>query len=258
MLRVICFFLLLPPAAWAATCAVPEVNVAVAPRGGSFDPVGSRRFGDLLIMTAQHDAERARGDRSQLGSELANTSRDELYSVSYDLFTLAVRLRQLDCAVARGQPPGDSDALYAAIADEARAFVAPLPPAPPLKPPPPPAPPNPRRLARGYGLGGAFALAAGAGILAGAVKLSLQVASWKPPQDCQPDNMSIFCELGNSLDRDTHKLEIAADVMLWIGGIGSAVAGATLAAKGFQWDDRVRPSLSLSPTGGSLGVQVRF
>ncbi len=106
-------------------CPLPQI--ALPSSYAAVDATYSREIVNRLIVAAQHDAERARIDRLSVGADMAQLGADsESREVTSEVLSLAIRLRQLDCAVWSGRA-GVADALYSAFIDDARVSLARLP-----------------------------------------------------------------------------------------------------------------------------------
>lgn len=273
MLRALILYLLTGCVAHADECPLPQIAVRSTASGDAgFDVGYSRELVGGLIVAAERDAARALADRRTVGAEVAALGRggdDRL--AAYEALSLAIRLRQLDCAVWSNRVAAPN-ALYRSIADDGRAQIARLGGAAPILAPPEPSdwrlpaptilPPkpdpkiNPAHRALDYKVGGGVLLGAATAFVAGAIALTVEAARWQAPPPCTADDW--FCL--NDLDRALHDLNVGAAAAMWLFGAVSTVAGGALIYSGNRWAEKARltPSLAVGPGGGSVGMRLSF
>ena len=242
-----------------------------APDGDrTIDVKYAREVVGALVVAAERDRVRARADHLSVGAELARFAERDRRVVSLDVLTMAVRLRQLDCAVWAGRV-GDGERLSRDFDADARALLAKLggepPPVtlPPLSEwrlPPPKLPPQafmtPRKLrddARDFNIGGGILVASGAAFLAGGLALTI-VSARTQIQPCSPQDFICF----NDLDEGLRDTGIVVGALLLAAGATATISGATLLYKAHGWTERARlqPTVSVAPNGGFAGVRLQF
>ena len=216
MIRSVVFALCTLSVARADECPLPQIAIASTPReDASFDVEYSIERVEGLIAAAERDAERARADRLTVGAEVAALDRDDKDRLAaYEVLSLAIRLRQLDCAVWSGRVATPAP-LYRALADDARSLLALLggtAPPPSIAagsgwrlPPPKPAKPakpgererpiNPASRARDYRVGGGIVLGAAAAFVASALALTIEAATFQVPPPCGSTEWLCFNDL---------------------------------------------------------------
>ena len=115
-----------PDPAAPPSCSIAEVKWDAASQGTSYDHATTAELLRRLSVAAEADrAAFAAGQPTgaSLGALALETQTSSPPLVSAELYELALRLRQLDCAVQRGsyaRQPQTADKLYSQILTEAR------------------------------------------------------------------------------------------------------------------------------------------
>jgi hypothetical protein len=269
-MKCLVLFLALAGAAVAEECPIADISlVSVGPEDSQFDAERSRAVVTELIGTAMLDALFEPVDPHHVGSGLAQLGRQGAPKpVAYEVRSLAIRLRQLDCAVRGGSP---SEGRYQALIEDLEALLVRLggprfPSPPPLpgvvhSPATPPKTTTPAHVAvsfksraLGYRIGGGSLVGGGIVLLATALALTAQVSTDRPPPPCTTS----FCL--NGLYEPAHQAMIAGAVSSWILGAAATVAGGILLHKGARWAEKAQlaPLVSVGPAGASAGVRFDF
>jgi|GEM_PF-2750603 len=228
----------------------------------TFDADTSRQLVEGLVAAAERDSAYAAADRNAVGGALASLSANGRF-VAYDVLSLALRLRQLDCAVWDGTAR-DTAARYRGIISDGKTLFERLggvgtaampvtfdwhlrPSMPRVKLAPTI---DPARRSRGLKIAGGSLLGVGASFLAGSVILAVHRASYDPTL-CRPN---VLCRLSNGFG----DFEIGAAVGFGVLGLGLSVVGGVVMKRAAHWAEKVVPVVSVSASGGKMGLVIPF
>ncbi len=258
----------------ALACPIPELPLHLV-TDDSFDRPATRAVLELVGRAASLDAVRARARSPELGRELAALPPIEPY-VSAEAFRVAVRLRQLDCAVIRGAPANDK--LFRSIANEALAVIRALDASQPIvlyvkdfgtsKPLVLPAGASlgarrsmiflPPPLTREEHLRTAYQRRVGVGVLFGVSAIALggaiaaTVATVGAYRSCRAPDAPFFCDVGVELG-------IFGTVLLYSAALGTALPAGLLLWSAREHERSARaPTLSWSASSSGASVSLRF
>ncbi len=239
------------------TCTIPEVTLENASPGEKIDLGPSRAVVSALIEVAERESA-PHADPALLGTRVELV--DGHAAVSADVLSLAIRLRQLECAIAVGRV-SHPEALFAAFLFDARTLLAQLGGPPPtgtlpsvdairlaLPSAPPPLSPAAQKV-DDYHASGIILIVTG--LTVGALAAGLGAASTQ----VGPCGDQFLCF------NDAFRQGLVGGA-IFDGAVGATlvITGAALLHKSSKWADRVHlaPTVAVGPGGGSAGLRFNF